>query len=143
MARTAASVRPPPEQPPSVTAAARVGIVGLFGQGNLGNDGSLEAMVTYLRRDHPDASIDVLCSGPEHVAAQMHLPTAYLRWYRRTAPRRPGKSGTVLNWLELGTGIGIDAYRVASWVRRHDVVIVPGMGVLETTLPLRPWKRRT
>ena len=46
----------------------------------------------------------------------------------------------MLNWLELGTGIGIDAYRVASWVRRHDVVIVPGMGVLETTLPLRPWE---
>ncbi|MGW2939755.1 polysaccharide pyruvyl transferase family protein, partial [Streptomyces sp. NPDC001156] len=27
----------------------------------------------------------------------------------------------------------------AAWVRRHDVVIVPGMGVLEATLPLRPW----
>ena len=33
----------------------------------------------------------------------------------------------------------IDAFRTASWVRRHDVVIVPGMGVLEATLPLRPW----
>ena len=31
----------------------------------------------------------------------------------------------------------IDVYRTAAWVRRHDVVIVPGMGVLETTLPLR------
>ena len=42
----------------------------------------------------------------------------------------------------LGTalGIGVDAFRTASWVRRHDVVIVPGMGVLEATLPLRPWR---
>src|SRR5262249_7630068 len=36
-------------------------------------------------------------------------------------------------------GRGLDTLRIASWVRRHDVVIVPGMGVLETTLPMRPW----
>src|SRR5262249_8038791 len=29
------------------------------------------------------------------------------------------------------------AVRTASWTSRHDVVIVPGMGVLETSLPLR------
>jgi polysaccharide pyruvyl transferase WcaK-like protein len=33
----------------------------------------------------------------------------------------------------------IDPFRTASWVRRHDVVIVPGMGVLEASLPLNPW----
>ena len=37
-------------------------------------------------------------------------------------------------------GKTIDTIRIASWVRRHEVVIVPGMGVLETTLPLRPWQ---
>lgn len=31
----------------------------------------------------------------------------------------------------------IDVFRTIAWVRRHDVVIVPGMGVMETTLPLR------
>ncbi len=36
-------------------------------------------------------------------------------------------------------GKGIDAFRTASWVRRHDVVIVPGAGVLETSMPMRPW----
>ena len=33
----------------------------------------------------------------------------------------------------------MDAVRTASWVRRHDVVIVPGAGALEATLPTRPW----
>ena len=33
-----------------------------------------------------------------------------------------------------------DTIRIASWVRRHEVVIVPGMGVLETTLRVRPWQ---
>jgi polysaccharide pyruvyl transferase WcaK-like protein len=36
-------------------------------------------------------------------------------------------------------GKGIDAFRTAAWVRRHDVVIVPGAGVLEASLPLWPW----
>jgi hypothetical protein len=33
----------------------------------------------------------------------------------------------------------VNAFRTASWVRRHEVVIVPCMGVLEATLPLQPW----
>ena len=36
-------------------------------------------------------------------------------------------------------GKGVDVFRTAAWVRRHDAVIVPGMGVLEASLPLRPW----
>jgi polysaccharide pyruvyl transferase WcaK-like protein len=34
----------------------------------------------------------------------------------------------------------MDGWRIPAWVRRHDAVIVPGMGVLETTVPIRPWK---
>ena len=33
----------------------------------------------------------------------------------------------------------IDAVRTLRWVRRFDVVVVPGTGVLEATLPIRPW----
>jgi polysaccharide pyruvyl transferase WcaK-like protein len=35
-------------------------------------------------------------------------------------------------------GMAIDAVRTAAWVRRHDVVIVPGAGVLEASLPMLP-----
>ena len=42
--------------------------------------------------------------------------------------------------MGLGLGMGIDAFRTASWVRHHDAVIVPGMGVLEATVPMRPWQ---
>lgn len=47
---------------------------------------------------------------------------------------------TARRGIGLSLGIGIDAFRTASWVRRHEAVIVPGMGVLETTVPMRPWK---
>ncbi|MGW1064881.1 polysaccharide pyruvyl transferase family protein [Streptomyces aureus] len=120
--------------PPKGT-PVRVGVFGLLGSGNLGNDGSLEAVLGYLRDRHPDARVDALCGGPEAVTARYGIPATRLHWYRgeyRTASRLGAVAGK-------GLGKFVDAFRTAGWVRRHDVVIVPGMGVLEATLPLRPW----
>ncbi|MFE2179684.1 polysaccharide pyruvyl transferase family protein [Streptomyces sp. NPDC059455] len=115
--------------------ATRVGVFGLLGSGNLGNDGSLEAVLGYLRAEHPAAVVDALCGGPEAVTARFGIPATRLHWYRgeyRTASRAGAIAGK-------GLGKLVDVFRTAAWVRRHDVVIVPGMGVLEATLPLRPW----
>ena len=116
-------------------AALRVGLFGLFGAGNLGNDGSLEVVLNYLRADHPGAVLDAMCSGPKRMEAQYGIATTPRQWYTRYSGRRSGVTAIVLK----GLGKGIDAVRTASWVRRHDVVIVPGTGILETTLPIRPW----
>ncbi|MEV7598237.1 polysaccharide pyruvyl transferase family protein [Kitasatospora sp. NPDC089797] len=113
----------------------RVGVFGLLGSGNLGNDGSLEAVLGYLRTEHPAAVVDALCGGPEAVRARYRIPATRLHWYRgeyRTASRAGSIAGKAVGKL-------VDVVRTAAWVRRHDVVIVPGMGVLEATLPLRPW----
>ncbi|WP_324785226.1 polysaccharide pyruvyl transferase family protein [Streptomyces sp. H51] len=113
----------------------RVGVFGLLGSGNLGNDGSLEAVLGHLRAAHPEAVVDALCGGPEAVTARFGIPATRLHWYRgeyRTASR----AGAI---AAKGLGKLVDVFRTAAWVRRHDVVIVPGMGVLEATLPLRPW----
>ena len=48
---------------------------------------------------------------------------------RSTKQQASGVTAIALKAL----GKGVDAFRTASWVRRHDVVIVPGMGVLEAT----------
>ncbi|WP_372348010.1 polysaccharide pyruvyl transferase family protein [Streptomyces sp. KL116D] len=115
--------------------AVRVGVFGLLGSGNLGNDGSLEAVLGHLRAEHPDAAVDALCGGPEAVTARYGIPATRLHWYRgeyRTASRASAVAGK-------GIGKLVDVVRTAAWVRRHDVVIVPGMGVLEATLPLRSW----
>ncbi|MER6390225.1 polysaccharide pyruvyl transferase family protein [Streptomyces sp. NPDC001523] len=113
----------------------RVGVFGLLGSGNLGNDGSLEAVLGYLRAEHPGAVVDALCGGPEVVSGRYGIPATRLHWYRgeyRTASRAGAVAAKALGKL-------VDVFRTAAWVRRHDVVIVPGMGVLEATLPLRPW----
>ncbi|GAA0598405.1 polysaccharide pyruvyl transferase family protein [Streptomyces crystallinus] len=113
----------------------RVGVFGLLGSGNLGNDGSLEALLGFLRAEHPRAAVDALCGGPEAVTARFAIPATRMHWYRgeyRTASRAAAIASK-------GLGKVVDVARTAAWVRKHDVVIVPGMGVLEATLPLRPW----
>lgn len=113
----------------------RVGLFGLLGTGNLGNDGSLAAVLAHLRAEHPQARIEVFCSGPDDVMARHGVPAVRMNWYRdeyATASRL----GSI---VRKGLGKVVDLFRTARWVRHQDVVIVPGMGVLETTLPLRPW----
>jgi polysaccharide pyruvyl transferase WcaK-like protein len=113
----------------------KVGLFGLLGTGNLGNDGSLAAVLGYLRKEHPQARIEVFCSGPEDVMARHGVPAVRMNWYRDEYDTASRLSSIV----RKGLGKVVDFFRTANWVRKQDVVIVPGMGVLETTLPLRPW----
>ncbi|MFG2957911.1 polysaccharide pyruvyl transferase family protein [Streptomyces sp. NPDC048291] len=113
----------------------RVGVFGLLGSGNLGNDGSLQAVLGYLRAEHPEAVVDAFCGGPEAVTARFGIPATRMHW-NRAEYRTASRVGSI---TAKGLGKLVDVFRTAAWVRRHDVVIVPGMGVLEATLPLRPW----
>jgi polysaccharide pyruvyl transferase WcaK-like protein len=111
----------------------RIGLFGYLGSGNIGNDASMESMLGYLRSAHPDAIIDAMCSGPARLRNAYGLDAIPLTWYIKHEQRYSGAALIAIKAL----GKGVDIVRTAAWVRRHDVVIVPGMGVLETTLPLR------
>lgn len=113
----------------------RVGLFGILGSGNLGNDGSLDAMVTFVRARRPDTQLDFMCMGPEQMTSRYGVPSTHLQWYQAHAGSVPGVPAPLLKVA----GRMFDTFRILAWVRRHDVVIVPGMGVLEATLPLRPW----
>lgn len=115
--------------------APRVAIFGLLGSGNLGNHGSLDAMLHYLRAAHPDAELSCVCAGPEEFERQYGIPATAITWYHRHDKDRPRPVSVALKAF----GKVADVVRTARWVRRYDVVIVPGMGVLEATLPIRPW----
>ena len=121
---------------PGAGAGLRVGLFGNLGSGNIGNDASLEAMLKYLAADQPGAVLDAMCAGPQTVKYRYGVPAITLRWLP------PGKRRAATGMVAAArksVSKAVDTVRIASWVRRHDVVIVPGMGVLETTLPLRPW----
>ena len=111
----------------------RIGLFGYLGSGNIGNDASMESALGYLRSAHPDAIIDAMCTGPDRLRRQYGLDAIPLFWYLKHERRFFGAAVAPIK----GLGKVIDIVRIARWVRCHDVVIVPGMGVLETTLPLR------
>ena len=116
-------------------AAPKVGLFGLLGSGNSGNDASMETVLAYLCEAHPDAVVDALCGGPERVRATLRhrcRAAVVVPEIRAAENRCPAAFLKVL-------GKGVDTVRIASWVRRHDAVIVPGAGALETTLPMRAW----
>lgn len=110
----------------------RVGIFGKVGAGNLGNDASMESLLAFLKRDHPEAIIDAMCTGPDVLRAKYGIKATHLFWHNRF--KASGSTSTVLKVV----GRGFDTVRTAAWVRRHDVVLVPGAGVLEASLPMVP-----
>ena len=111
---------------------ARVGLFGQFGSGNIGNDASLEAVLRFLAAAHPDAAVDVMCGGSQDVQDRYHVSATPLLWYAGTA------SGIVGSAFKALVKVA-DSVRIVRWVCRHDVVIVPGMGVFEGSLPAPPW----
>lgn len=113
----------------------RVGFFGLLGSGNLGNDGSFQAVLDYVRTEFPDARLGALVGGPDVVRSRFGVDATPLHWNQSEYETASGLRAIALK----GFGKLVDIARTAAWVRRQDVVIVPGMGVLEATLPLRPW----
>ena len=115
-------------------ARTRVGLFGLLGSGNIGNDASTEAIVSYLRTDHPDAVLDAMCMGAARMRDRYGIETVPIQW----------QSARVLPGGPLGAGLkalgkALDIFRTAAWIRRHDVVIIPGMGIMDASLPINPW----
>jgi polysaccharide pyruvyl transferase WcaK-like protein len=113
----------------------RVAFFGLLGSGNLGNHGSLDAMLTFVRTRHPEAEISCVCAGPAELHRQYGIPSVAITWYQEHGPGRNRIESVALKAF----GKVADLVRMPRLLRRYDVVIVPGMGVFETTLELRPW----
>jgi polysaccharide pyruvyl transferase WcaK-like protein len=122
-------VSPDRSRPP-----VRVGLYGFFGMGNLGNEGSLAAVLGHLRRTHPD--VDVVCFGadPVHVEKEHGIAGRRLMAYR-AAPddHRP------VSQARKVLGRVWDLPRTVGLVRSVDVLVVPGTGVLESRLMSTPW----
>jgi len=113
----------------------RVGLFGLLGSGNIGNDASMEAVLRYLHTRHPSAVIDAMCSGPKKLTAKYGIDAVEMFCFEGHKSRLSSPTASL---LRVPSRI-LDVFRISAWVRRHDVVIVPGVGVLEASLPLRPW----
>ncbi|TCC38247.1 polysaccharide pyruvyl transferase family protein [Kribbella speibonae] len=114
---------------------ARVAFFGLLGSGNLGNHGSLDALLAFVGTRHPEAEISCICAGPDEFERQYGIPAVAMTWYQEHGPGRTRADDVARKMF----GKVADLVRMPRVVRGYDVVIVPGMGVFETTLELRPW----
>lgn len=107
----------------------RIGLLGNFGSGNLGNDGSLEAMINFLRKEAPNAELVCICEGPVEIEKSFKISAIPIRYnvIRQNIIGHIPLSQTVLSLVY--------ALRVAG---KFDVIISPGTGLLDDFTE-RPW----
>lgn len=105
----------------------RVGLLGLFGAGNYGNDGSLEAMLQLLRRDTPAAELVAICAEPDLVSAAHRVPARSFRVVMSGA-----RWQRILDRALLGLVTKLVGWQQAlAETRKLDVLLVPGTGILD------------
>lgn len=124
--RWASGPRDAEAAPPQRRAAAgHITLFGLFGCGNLGNDGSLETMLGFLRRVRPGARIVCVCDEPQVIARSFYVEAVPIR-----VPSEPpgGRLGRIL--LQPYRKLQ-DFARAWGHLRRADVMIIPGTGILD------------
>jgi polysaccharide pyruvyl transferase WcaK-like protein len=104
----------------------RIGLFGMFGTGNIGNDGSLESMVRFLRRVAPEERLLCICGNPAAVEKAFGLEAVPI--YHRP-PRLSERRAAA--FLQRAAGRAMLWWHAVRHLRRLKVLIVPGMGVLD------------
>jgi polysaccharide pyruvyl transferase WcaK-like protein len=113
---------------------------GHFGSPNFGNESTLLAILSYLRRLLPEANVVCACTTPETLVETREIEavpisrTLLKRWNPRTA---------VSVWLRrVFVGLpsefwrGLDAFKT---LKGADVLIIPGTGLLTDAFGLMAW----
>jgi len=107
-------------------------LFGLFGQQNLGNDCTLQAMVHHTQKRLPDAEIKCICTGPEDLTTRYGIPA-----FDMYAPPHQGEPwnekspstflGKLASRARRELLHGVRAFRI---LKDNDLLIVPGTGLL-------------
>ena len=103
----------------------RIGLFGLFGSGNYGNDGSLAAMIGLVRRAHPDARLICFCDGPQRIARRFAIDAVAIRLLKLN------RGGRIVSGLLALLGTALNMLRATAYARKVDALIVPGTGILD------------
>lgn len=113
--------------------AGRVAFYGFLGSGNLGNDASFETVLEWLRREYPHIDVRCITIAPAAVEARYGVPSVPL-----SAGPRLGRGKAAAAAAKVAGRLA-DIPRSVALANSADVVIVPGMGVLEESFATRPW----
>ncbi|HMF69717.1 MAG TPA: polysaccharide pyruvyl transferase family protein [Phyllobacterium sp.] len=105
----------------------KIALLGQFGSGNTGNDGSLEAMLDFLRSSRADAELLCICSNPKAIAQKYNIEAISIRglvakgrWFNRF--------NRILGDMPRQM---IGFYTILAQLNGLDLLIIPGTGILD------------
>jgi polysaccharide pyruvyl transferase WcaK-like protein len=101
--------------------------------GNLGNEGSLAALLLHLRRHDSAGEVRCLAGDPHAVRAEHGVPSERLMSLPLDSTRGSA------SWLVRALTRAWDVPRTWWLLRGTDLLVVPGMGVLESRLGTSTW----
>jgi polysaccharide pyruvyl transferase WcaK-like protein len=107
--------------PGGIMNTKRIGLFGNFGGGNLGNEGSLEAMLRFLQQTYPTAEVVCICAEPDIIREQFGITTLPIY-----APRSP--NGGVLAKIRVRIADHVAMFRN---IGKFRVLLIPGTGILD------------
>jgi polysaccharide pyruvyl transferase WcaK-like protein len=105
----------------------KIALFGLFGCGNLGNDGSLEAILTALRQLIPAAKFTVICDDPDFIGRKFDVDAVPIMRKRNRGNLNTEPGGKIRKLVDMIIDIG----PTLNFVRKYDIVIIPGTGILD------------
>lgn len=105
----------------------KISLLGQFGSGNSGNDGSLEAMLIYLRALRPDAELVCICSNPVLITARYNIRSMSVG-----GPLLSSRWAKVIDriLLKLPRRIAL-LFMSTAQLNGFDLMIIPGTGILD------------
>ena len=118
----------------------RVAFFGHFGAGNFGNESTLQSILHNLRHLMPDTDFACVCTGPEEVAADHKISTIKISGVLIRPWRSRNPMAIVVR--KVFVGIPVEMYRWFNGfvcLRKTDVFIVPGTGLLTDAYSLVGW----
>ncbi|MEO9339266.1 polysaccharide pyruvyl transferase family protein [Mesorhizobium sp. SB112] len=105
----------------------KVGLLGQFGSGNSGNDGSLEAVVQFLRRTRPEDELVCICSNPEVVEKNLDVQAISI-----TAAEHQGRVFRFFDKILFGVPRRLRNVMFSiTTTSEFNAIIVPGTGILD------------
>lgn len=110
----------------------KVSFLGIFGQGNLGNESTLQAILYHLRQRLPDAEVNCICTGPNETTATHNISAVPMRGiFVRPEFLRGHPLTRLLRKLIIGIPSELYRWFVAFKILKdRDMLILPGTGIL-------------
>ena len=124
----------------TVPGRRKIVLFGHFGSGNFGNESTLQAVLSNVRRLVPDVDVSCVCTAPEIVAAEYKIPAAPISevvvgsWDLRNPAAKLAR--------RLLVGIPAELYRWLKGIKtlwNQDMLVVVGTGLLTDAFGLASW----